>query len=309
MNRKDFLKTSALATGGLLTMTSFIQNGPKLSTMDFMQEIDAPDRVNICKTCGTRYGREIFDENRCPVCLDDRQYLKEYGQQWVSFNTLMQNHTIRINQLRENVFTLITHPSFAIGQRAHLITTKEGNILWDCIPLLDEASFSFIKSKGGLQAIAISHPHYYSLMTEWARAFDCPVYLHKDDRQWVMDDDEKVQYWSGDKLKLFGGLEIVHTGGHFPGSSVLHFNDDKGRGILFTGDSLYLSRDKKHLSAMYSYPNVIPLAPAELFNVFAQVSNLEFDALYGAFGWQNIHSGARMLFDNSLQRYNRLYSR
>ena len=39
---------------------------------------------------------------------------------------------------------------------------------------------------GGIAAIAISHPHYYSSMAEWAEAVDAPIYLHAADREWVL---------------------------------------------------------------------------------------------------------------------------
>ena len=37
---------------------------------------------------------------------------------------------------------------------------------------------------GGLKGIAISHPHYYTTMVDWSRAFgDIPVHLHEADKQ------------------------------------------------------------------------------------------------------------------------------
>ena len=57
-------------------------------------------------------------------------------------------------------------PHFAIGQRALFLRTPKGNVLWDCLPLLDEAVVEAIKSMGGISAIAISHPHYFSSMVE-----------------------------------------------------------------------------------------------------------------------------------------------
>ena len=42
-----------------------------------------------------------------------------------------------------------TQPTFAIGQRALLLCTPHGNILWDCISLIDEATVTLIKGLGG----------------------------------------------------------------------------------------------------------------------------------------------------------------
>ena len=52
-----------------------------------------------------------------------------------------------------------------------LIQSPGGNVLWDCISLIDDATIEAVRSLGGLATIAISHPHCYSGMVEWSRAF------------------------------------------------------------------------------------------------------------------------------------------
>lgn len=308
MDRKGFVKTTAAVASGLIFQAA-MGTAKTERNMRYNLKIRNSETANICKTCGTRFASEKFDADKCPVCLDDRQYLKEYGQEWLSYNELRKNHTVKINFLRTNIFEITLQPSFAIGQKAHLITTSEGNILWDCIPMIDKASASFINKKGGLKAIAISHPHYYSLMAEWANYFNCPVYLHSDDREWVMDPSGNITFWEGDRFSLTKELTVIRTGGHFPGSAVLHYKTSKDTGALFIGDTLYLSRDKKHISTMYSYPNVIPLAPEKLLTIFNKVGELEFSSLYGAFEWQNIHEGAKTILYNSQERYKKIYYR
>ena len=93
-----------------------------------------------------------------------------------------------------------TTPEFAIGQRALLLRTANGNFLWDCISLLDDATVELVHSLGGLRGIAISHPHYYTTMVEWSRAFgDAPIYLHAADREWVMRPDDAIDFWEGEE--------------------------------------------------------------------------------------------------------------
>lgn len=307
MNRKDFLKTGALSTGSLLVSPALAlhQNN---TTMECSLTIRNAEKANICKTCGTRYADSLLDIRHCPICMDNRQYLREYGQQWVSYKHLKQTHSVKVTRLQEDIFELTTHPSFAIGQRALLITTPYGNVLWDCIPLLDEASAAFINSKGGLNAIVISHPHYYSLMAEWAEAFQCPVYLHEKDRKWVMDESDRFRFWGQGQLELLPGITVIHLGGHFPGSSVLQYLSPNGKSSLLTGDTLYLSRNKQHISIMYSYPNVIPLPKEELFGILDKVNQLPFDSLYGAFSWQNIYKGAKDIVENSMDVYHSAYA-
>lgn len=129
-----------------------------------------------------------------------------------------------VNPKMHSIFTL---PQFAIGQRAILIETPAGNVLWDCISFLDQDTIDFIKSRGGLKAIAISHPHFYSTHLVWAKEFDCPVYLAKDDTEWLNTTDiqSKRIFFESDVQMILPGVNMVKLGGHFPGSSVLHWDD------------------------------------------------------------------------------------
>jgi len=94
-----------------------------------------------------------------------------------------------------------------IGQRAILACTPAGNVLWE-LALIDDATIDLLKGLGGVAAIAISHPHYYTTMVEWSRAFGgVPIHLHEADRQWVMRADPAVQSW-GDTKPIAPGLVL-----------------------------------------------------------------------------------------------------
>ncbi len=301
MNKKNFILQSTFAPAGLLSAS--LKLNPSDSGNYPVLNISNPDQPNICTTCGTRYSPDKHYEQECPVCLDDRQYVKASGQQWVSYNSLLDQHSIRLKKHTDQVYEITTLPGFAIGQSAFFIQTDTGNMLWDCIPLITQPIVDFIQRKGGIQAIAISHPHYYSLMAEWAKVFQCPIYIHQADQQWVMDTEAELTFWDKAEYPLNKNASLIHTGGHFPGSAILQVKlNDLGEAI-FIGDSLFLSRDKQHLSAMYSYPNVIPLTNAETLRVFSTVAQYTFNALFGAFGNQYIYEGARELFDNSYRNY------
>jgi len=77
-----------------------------------------------------------------------------------------------------------TRKQLGIGERAILLQTDVGNVLWDLVAFIDEPTIEFIKEKGGLKAIIISHPHFYTTHLEWARVFGCPIYLCEDDKEW-----------------------------------------------------------------------------------------------------------------------------
>jgi hypothetical protein len=269
--------------------------------MKFDLHISNSRETNICSTCGTRYATAKTPGEPCTVCNDDRQYVGDHGQQWINYEQLSKVYAIRFGQLNDWLYDLRMMPHFAIGQKAHLVLSPSGNILWDCLPYLNGETVAYINALGGLKAIVISHPHYYSLMVEWAKAFDCPVYLHAGDAEWVMDKDPRIQLWEGAAKELWDGARIIHTAGHFPGSVVLHIAE--GDGTLLTGDSIFVSRDRKQVSAMYSYPNMIPLGKRDIQYLVEQVKPLQFDRLYGAFEWMNVHEGAKGIVDRSFSRY------
>jgi glyoxylase-like metal-dependent hydrolase (beta-lactamase superfamily II) len=249
----------------------------------------------ICVTCGVQFGAPA---DSCPVCEDPRQYVPVSGQQWTSLDALRADH---VNAIRpEGAFVGIgTEPRFAIGQRALLVPGDAGNVLWDCVTLLDEATASEIERRGGLRAIAISHPHYYSTMVEWAHRFQCPVLLHADDREWVMRDDPALEFWSGETHSLGDGLTLIRCGGHFAGGTVLH----RSSGDLLCGDIVQVIPDRGWVSFMYSFPNYIPLNASAVRAIWRAVEPLAFDRLYGAWWGKNIASGARAAFEASVKRY------
>ena len=208
------------------------------------------------------------------------------------------------NEIRDdNGLTGIgTTPSFAIGQRALLVPSAEGNLLWDCITVLDDATIAAVRERGGLRAIAISHPHYYSALVEWAHAFDCPVYLHEADRRWVMREDPAVELWSGETKPLWEGMTLIRVGGHFAGQTVLHWA--KG-GAMLTGDMPQVAQDRRWVTFMYSYPNYIPLPAGEVNRIVAALEPFEFDRIYGAWWDRNVLTGAKDAVRRSAERYTR----
>ena len=183
--------------------------------------------------------------------------------------------------------------------------SKQGNILWDCISLINEETIDKIKKLGGLIAIAISHPHYYSTMTQWSAAFgNIPLYIHNDDNQWVMRGSENIKFWNGENYQLNDELTIIRCGGHFEGASVLHWkNSVDGKGVIFSGDTIQVVPDRKHVSFMYSYPNIIPLNKQKVQKIIEAVEPFEFDRIYGAFQHREILKDAKDAVLKSAVRY------
>ena len=152
-------------------------------------------------------------------------------------------------------------PNFAIGQRALLLREADGCVMWDCVPLVTREAVEYVRSLGGLKAIAVSHPHYYGAVADWSEAFGgVPVYLHGDDRAFVTRPHPAIVPWTGDSHRISDDILLVRTGGHFAGGTILHWRAGaKGRGALLTGDVAMVAMDRRSVSFMYSFPNYIPL--------------------------------------------------
>jgi hypothetical protein len=254
----------------------------------------------ICIACGTQFRPSDNPPSNCPICDDERQFVPPPGQRWTTLAELRRHCENQITKVAEGLFSIVTRPQFAIGQRAYLVQSKEGNVLWDCVALIDQDTVSTLWAHGGVSAIAISHPHYYTTMVEWSQAFGgIPIYLHSADRSWVQRDDQAIVYWDGMSKPLHDGMTLVHCGGHFPGGTVLHWS--RGSAIL-PGDVLQVCPDRKSFGFMFSYPNYIPMHPASVRMAASSICAYEFESAYGAFG-NVIASGAKAAVIRSALRY------
>ena len=259
----------------------------------------------ICTACGTQYPPGETPPPSCPICEDVRQYVPPGGQSWATLDGMAERYFNSYRQHEPGLIGIGTQPQFAIGQRALLIQTPHGNVLWDCISMLDDATVTLINGLGGLSAIAISHPHFYTTMGEWSRAFGgVPIHLHAADREWIMRPDPAVHLWDGETLRLNDDLTLIRGGGHFPGGTMLHWDKGAGgRGVLCSADIATVTTDRKFLTFMRSYPNLIPLSAREVNAIASSLAPFRFDRIYGHFFDRVIPTGAKQVLDASVARY------
>ena len=259
----------------------------------------------ICSACGMQHTPSEAPPATCLVCADERQFVPASGQSWTTLEGLRKSYSNKFRRLAAGLTTIETTPAFGIGQRAILAKTPTGNVLWDCLTLIDDATIDLLKGLGGVTAIAISHPHYYTTMVEWSRALGgVPIHLHAADRQWVMRPDPAVQFWEGETKTIGSGLTLVRLGGHFDGGTVLHWADwNEGRGVLLAGDILQVV-PSGHVSFMWSYPNLIPLSAAKVQRIAEILEPFAYDAVYGAFSGRNqIDKNGKQVVAMSVVRY------
>ena len=262
---------------------------------------------HICRTCGTEYGDSEEPPTSCRICTDDRQYVGWNGQQWTTLDEMRtEGFKNVVTPVRTGLYQIVTKPSFGIGQRALLVKTDSGNLLWDCVTFLDDDTVSRIDELGGVGCIAISHPHFYSTIVEWSEAFGgVPVYIHNLDRRWVERESRNIVYWKRRSLTVWPGVRTINLGGHFPGSSVLHLQGGPSfeGGVLLSGDTVYVVKDRRWVSFMHSFPNYLPLPVHKVREIALRVKPYGFEDLFSGFEGGEIIGGADVAVQKSAQRY------
>lgn len=181
-----------------------------------------------------------------------------------------------------------------------LIQTAAGNILWDLIPFLDQETVDRINSFGGLKAIAVSHPHYYSAYADWSRTFHCPVYVGAPDKSWLERTDTPdldLRFLSDIYTPVLkgSGATAMLAGGHFPGSLLLHWESN-----LFIADTIFTSPSAMNpvpgkegvisFTFFWSIPNRIPLHPDDILMIWHKVKDLKFHSAFGAFAGMDVRT-------------------
>lgn len=260
----------------------------------------AAEELAICVTCGTQFDRVAPEA--CPICRDPRQYVPASGQAWTTQAALRGAHHNRVAAQGE-LTGIGSVPRVAIGQRALLVPDGDANLMWDCITLFDLDTAAAIERRGGLSGIAISHPHYYAGMVEWARHFDCPIHLHAADREWTMRPDPRIELWDGERRELGNGLTLINTGGHFDGATVLHWAGGcDGAGTLLVGDICGVVADRRYVTFLWSYPNQVPLPARAIRRIGAALAPFSYRTLHAAF-WDDEVTDAEAVIERSLRRF------
>jgi hypothetical protein len=257
----------------------------------------------ICRTCAVEHTATGEPPAVCAICSDERQYVRPAGQQWTTLEELSAaGHQGTVAEVEPGLQGITVKPSVGIGQRALLVQTASGNLLWDPTGYLDDNMVAAIHHMGGVAVVAASHPHMFGVQVEWSHRFGgVPVYVQAADREWVQRDDSVITIWE-EKTEVLPGVVLHRIGGHFPGSAVVHLAGADGRGVLLSGDTVAGTPDEHWVSFMRSFPNKIPLSAAVVAKVADRVLQLDFDRLYDNFGGQ-VLSDAAAWVQRSADRY------
>jgi glyoxylase-like metal-dependent hydrolase (beta-lactamase superfamily II) len=105
-------------------------------------------------------------------------------------------------------------------------------------------------------------------------------------------------------VEVLPGVTLVQCGGHFPGSAVLHWaSGADGRGVLLSGDTIFVTPGEDRVSFVWSAPNRLPLSEAAVTRVADAVRPYAFDRIYGGWWTPVLRAGARDTVQRSASRY------
>ncbi|MGZ4166459.1 MAG: MBL fold metallo-hydrolase [Solirubrobacteraceae bacterium] len=262
------------------------------------------DPLWICPACGANFPPSAAPPERCPLCEDERQWVPPTGQRWTTVTQLAGDgyHSL-VEDVEPGLTGIACEPNVGVGQRALLVSTEGGNLLWDPSPFVDAAAFDAVRAAGGLRAISSSHPHMYGAAVEWSHAFDAPILLPEADAPWLMRPDAAVRRWS-DALEPLPGVTLVQCGGHFAGSSVLHWAAGAdGRGAILCGDTIFVTPGEDRVSFVYSAPVRLPLAEPGVRGILDALAPYDFDRIYGGWWSPVVRRDGRRILERSAARY------
>ncbi len=259
----------------------------------------------ICQLCGAHFP-ETQPPTVCPICEDVRGlgFTPRSGARIKTLEELQRSYSLEIREEEPGLLGIGMKPDFSAGHRALVVQTDAGNVMWDCVALINEEGIAAVQRFGGLAAIALSHPHFYGAMTEWSRAFGgVPIYVHAEDREWVTRPDPAIVYWEDPTQPLPGGITLINCGGHFDGAAVLHWPAGaEGRGVLLTGDPISVTPDR-HVTFMYAYPNLIPLNARAIQRIAKSLAPFDYDRIHWGWFGRRVPRDAKAAVARSAARY------
>ena len=208
-----------------------------------------------------------------------------------------------VRELEPGLFGIGVQPSIGVGQRALVVCTPAGNLLWDPPAYLDRQAVDAVRAAGGLAAVSSSHPHMYGAIVEWSDTFAAEIVLPEIDLGWLTRADRPVRTWSG-SVEPVPGLTLVQCGGHFAGSAVVHWAAGAGgAGALLSGDTIFVTPGEDRVSFVWSAPNRLPLPEREVRRVVDAVAPYRFDRIYGGWWEPVLRRDAKRVVERSADRY------
>ncbi len=199
-----------------------------------------------------------------------------------------------------NVYLLVTGTD---------LTLVDGGMARDVKQIV--AQIEEVYDPSSLASILVTHAHgdHTGGIPELVQRFDADVIAHRAEApyieridtmpargvlqtfaHWVSDNlmagerdgiDVTIRVEEGETLDILGGLQVIHTPGHTPGSMVLYQPERK---LLFCGDLIFNGHPFTGRGGLQFAPKLFSVDPKEVKRSVDKLAGLEISALCGGHG-------------------------
>jgi len=154
-----------------------------------------------------------------------------------------------MKEVMDGVFLIDRYSLKSFGNSGYLILHEKGNILVDA-PELQMKDEEFIKSKGGIALIFITHIRAFGDACNIKTKFNSRIVMHAEDAKLVKGCKPDTLFES--EQQLYDDILLIPTPGYSPGSSCLLLR--KGKGVLFCGDMFWWGSRDRYSAELMSWP-------------------------------------------------------
>ena len=237
----------------------------------------------VCTNCG--FWQKFFETpSSCPICTDYRHVLPADGWSFLGLEEARGRGRCLIEEVEPGMWCYRAENPLGIASSGYVVELPGGNVGFEGTGWYDEEALEHIESIGGISYLSASHPHCYGALWQLRERFDPEVILQADDLPWAT---AFPPTWIFDeKLRLGDDAELVRTGGHFAGHTILYLPE---RRIVFVGDALKFEIDPDDgrlatgVSTHKAFVRRIPLTPLEAGRYREIFASLDFDQAWTPF--------------------------
>ena len=242
----------------------------------------------ICRTCGVQYAPSEQPPARCPICEDERQCVGWNGQQWTTLAALRDEGRaeppLRGGSRAWSPSTPARpSPSGSArcwSRRRAATSCGTASPWWTTPPSPPSASWAGwrpSRSRTRTSTRATSPGARRSAIAPSTSTQPTPS-GSSTRLQPSSSGTPRARRWRSCRASPSSTPAATSRG-----SQALHWAAATGRGALLTGDTVTVVMDRRYVSFMYSYPNLIPLGERAITRIVDSLKPFLYERMYG--GW------------------------
>lgn len=247
-----------------------------------------PHSHHVCTNCGF-WQKRPAPPATCPVCEDPRHPLPPDRYEFLSADEAAVRLTTSWRETAPGVVLFSTAPQVGIGAMGYLLLHPEGNVAFEGTAWYDEAALAEVERLGGVRFLAASHMHVYGALWRLEERFGPELLFQVQDLRWTKA--FRVTWPFDERVEPVAGIELLHTGGHTEGHTILH---DRRSRALHVGDMIKYRLDEaqgriERVACQKAYDMRIPLSHGEMRRYRELLGPLDVATVYTP--WEVVPEG------------------